>query len=199
MTSKTATDYVAPASSLAKTNYDWGWHNAISNGGNAAGQWYMLTSDEWKYVFRDRSTNTSGINGNATTRYTYATLGGERKGVIIFPDEYTHPATATIRSATFNSYSAFTATVSYADWAKMEAAGAVFLPAAGYRNPQKAKSVGCHQILPPDYGKYWTASSNSPSTAFRVYFYETGSLEFSTDSRHFGMSVRVVKDLPNNQ
>ena len=168
MTSKTATDYVAPASSLAKTDYDWGWHNAISNGGNAAGQWYTLTYQEWQYIFNTRNTITLGINGNATTRYTYATLGGERKGIIIFPDEYTHPAIATVSSATFNNCSDFTATVSYADWAKMEAAGAVFLPAAGYRNPLNAQSEGCYHILPPDYGMYWTAYSYTKKEAYRI-------------------------------
>lgn len=195
MTSKTSTDYVAPASSLAKTNYDWGWHNAISNGGNAAGQWYTLPYQEWQYIFNTRSTITSGINGNATTRYTYATLGGERKGIIIFPDEYTHPATATVSGAVFNNCSDFTATVTYDDWAKMEAAGAVFLPAAGFRNTKNGQSVGCHQILEPVSGKYWSASSNSKSKAYRFLFYRDGALDYGTDERHFGMSVRVVKDL----
>ncbi|MBQ8704605.1 MAG: hypothetical protein IJ524_09570 [Bacteroidales bacterium] len=196
MTSKVNTDYRASISSLAKTDFDWGWYNAIANGGNTEHQWYSLTSEQWKYVFNTRTPTTAGVNSNNSTRYTYATIGGSHKGIILFPDVYVHPSGITpMTDATFNSYSNFTAAVSYADWNKMEAAGAVFLPAAGYRLPKDMRNEGCHYIQAAIYGMYWTASSLSSETAYRVRFYGTLSLQFATADRSNGMSVRVVKDL----
>lgn len=196
MTSKVNTDYTAPLSSLAQTDYDWGWHNAIANGGDAVHQWYSLTSEQWKYVFNTRTPSTVGINGNNSTRYAYATIGGSHKGVILFPDVYEHPSgITTLTDATFNNYSNFTAAVSYADWNKMEAAGAVFLPAAGYRYPKDTPNEGCHYIQAAIYGMYWTGHSLNRETAYRFRFYGIFSLQFATADRSYGMSVRLVKDL----
>lgn len=195
MTSKENTDYTAPTSSIAKTEYDWGWHNAIANGGNTIHQWHSLTSEQWKYVFNTRTPSTIGINCNNPTRYAYATVGGTQKGVVLFPDTYVHPSDiTTLTEATFNRYSDFTAAISHAEWYKMEAAGAVFLPAAGYRYPAKMESEGCHAILGSTYGMYWAGSSTS-SGAHRIRFYGTGALTVAVEARSYGMSVRVVKDI----
>lgn len=197
MTSIVDTDYNAPfpPTSIAKTEYDWGYHNAISNGGNKTGQWYMLGNNQWKYILIDRGTSTTGINNNDTTRYIHATIGGEHKGLILFPDEYTHPAEITTEFPAdgFNTHS-FTAAVTYSDWVKMEAAGAVFLPAAANRRDNNTTG-GCHSIGLPSTGVYWTATTNSKTQATRVQF--TGTMALSRDSqmRHLGSSVRVVKDL----
>lgn len=194
MTSKTATHYLAPASSLAKTNYDWGWYNAISNGGNAAEQWYSLSSEQWKYLFNTRTTTTIGINGNDTTRYTYVNISGT-KGIILFPDNYIHPANVTdLDGATFNTSSDFSTTVSIANWEKMEALGAVFLPMAGYRFFYTEQNVGCHRIE-TIYGMYWTAYTASSTQANRIRFYSFGNPKSDSDYRYYGMSVRLVKDI----
>ena len=36
-------------------SYDWGVHNAISNGGNVAGRWRTLTADEWQHLLFERA------------------------------------------------------------------------------------------------------------------------------------------------
>jgi len=85
---------------------DWGVHNAVSNGGNAAGQWRTLTQSEWDYVFNSRSTS-SGI------RYAKATVNSVN-GVILLPSSNV---------------------ISSSDWTNnLQSHGAVFLPAAGLRN-----------------------------------------------------------------
>ena len=56
-------------------NADWGVYNAISNGGNKAGMWRTLTSDEWVYVFEKRS----------GSRFCKAQIEGSN-GMIILPD-----------------------------------------------------------------------------------------------------------------
>ena len=195
MTSSTLTDYAAPTTSISQTDYDWGYHNAISNGGNATGQWYTLSSNQWKYLLNTRTTSTVGINSNNTTLYTLATIGGTHKGLILFPDEYTHPADiTTLSEASFNAESDSTAAVSYSDWNKMEAAGAVFLPCASYRYFQNERNPVTY-IGSPIQGMYWTAGGSS-LTKSRYYVFNFTLVPTSREqSRYYGMSVRLVKDL----
>ena len=115
--------------------HDWG-HNPITNGGNVADMWRTPTNDEWAYLINSRTTaagTAPTINGTADARYAKAKLFGTHRGLIIFPDTYVHPDgvayptginAAGNTSWNGNQYSA-------ADWAKMEAAGCVFLPCAG--------------------------------------------------------------------
>ena len=91
--------------------------------------WSMLSWEEWKYLFATRSVTNTLSDG---ARYTMATLGGTYKGLIIFPDYYTHPEGADFTPGVFDSNSNYTAQVSLEGWAMMEAAGCVFLPAAGW-------------------------------------------------------------------
>ena len=91
--------------------------------------WFMLSHDEWKYLLITRSVTNTLSDG---ARFTMATLGDTYKGLIIFPDYYEHPEGTGFMSGVFNSNSNYTAKVSLEGWAMMEAAGCVFLPAAGY-------------------------------------------------------------------
>ena len=91
--------------------------------------WSMLSWEEWKYLFVSRSVTNTLSDG---ARYTMATLGGTYKGLIIFPDYYTHPEGTDFTPGVFDSNSNYTAKVSLEGWAMMEAAGCVFLPAAGW-------------------------------------------------------------------
>ena len=65
--------------SIAGTNYDWGIHNKIANGGNEAGIWRALSADEWGYLLFDRHdaaklVGTGSING--------------QNGLFILPDNW---------------------------------------------------------------------------------------------------------------
>ena len=194
MMSKTNTDYIAPTPSIAMTEYDWGWHNTISNGGNTKHQWYILTSDQWRHLFMYRNPSTSGINDGSPTRYTYATIDNTYKGIVLFPDTYIHPSGITeLRDATFNAKSNFNAAISKPEWRKMEAAGAVFLPAAGYRWSSSNRSCCCSIVA--DCGMYWAGNSSYADNAQRIGFYGTNNMTYSAMDRCYGMSVRVVKDL----
>ena len=166
---------------------DWGVAaNAASLGGYS--NWRTLTSAEWEYIFNTRAAST--VNGTANARYAKATVAG-KTGMILFPDTYTHPsgvtAPASINTAsaefTVNNYDATA-------WGKMETAGCVFLPAAGYRNGTSVSFVG-------SYGYYWSSTPDS-SDANRALF-----VRFSASSvdpaysyfRNFGRSVRLVRDV----
>ena len=107
---------------------------------NSDDNWFNMTHDQWVYLLRDRSVNNTLSDGAC---FTMATLGGTYKGVILFPDNYTHPEGTGFTPGVFNSYSNYTAQVSLEGWALMEAAGCVFLPSCGWKSKgNEWKSVG---------------------------------------------------------
>ena len=163
------TTYYTENSNLSGT-YDWG-----SNIGEG---WYTLSTDEWTYVFNKRST-TSGI------RYAKAQVNSV-SGVILLPDDwstsyYTLASANTTRAAfTDNNITAD-------DWTStLEAAGCVFLPAAGNRYGSSVNGVGSG-------GDYWSSTAYNINYAYLVYF-GLGSLDAgSYGYRHYGCSVRLVR------
>ena len=72
-------------------------------------------------------------------------------------------------------------------WAKLEAAGAVFLPAAGQRAATKIEVVD-------ERGYYWSATEETSDTAFLILFSSNTATLFSPN-RFRGNSVRLVRDL----
>ena len=160
---------------------DWGVYNKISNGGNQAGLWRTLTGSEWSYLMQSRT--------DASSKYGLAIVNNVN-GLVLLPDDWTLPSDVTFISGkgdyTQNTYS-------LSDWAKMEGNGAVFLPAAGRRiaasdNPEIATYVNT-------FGEYWAATIYNESRAKLLFF--TPSLIYPSDdaARHWGSSVRLVKDV----
>ena len=178
-------------------NADWG-HNAISNGGNTAGTWRTLTKDEWEWLLGPKTSPNPGtncrtsstVNGTENARYAKAYLFGTTHGVIIFPDVYTHPAGVAaptgINATGSTSWDGnrYTAT----DWAKMEAAGCVFLPAAGWRDATTIRRVN-------EYVRYWTSSKYSNvGYAHNVGIADTSMNPADYNQKNYGYSVRLVHD-----
>ena len=173
---------------------DWGT-NAISNGGDKANIWYTPSQDEWTYLMNTRATTTTnmptGTNSSAA-RYTMATVAN-KAGLILFPDNYAHPndASVTVNSAAYNNVyyidnSGFgTFTVNAENWAKMEAAGAVFLPTAGWRSGNDGGGAG-------DRGRYWLATSIDNNSAYSIFFGTASGTAANDYYLRFGRSVRLV-------
>ena len=149
--------------------------------------WRTLSKDEWTYLFNTRSASTVG--GTADGRYAKAKVNNVQ-GVILFPDTYTHPDGVTAPTGVNatdgtgwngNTYSS-------ADWTKMESAGCVFLPAAGYRPGSSVDYLGSN-------GFYWSASPKSSTQAYYVRF-NSGVLNPAAEgSRYGGYSVRLVRQV----
>ncbi len=171
-------------------NYDWGVFNKISNGGDA--KWRVLSTAEWEYLWQRT------INGNRS--YHYVTVNGVA-GLILLPDNWKAP-----EGISFVVYDYFTAeeydvmlekdptarykllNFSLAEWNKMEKAGAVFLPATGYRAEKKLFGVGRE-------GKYWSSDA-SDSEMGGVFSFEPYSITANAFIwRYEGHSVRLVKDI----
>ena len=168
---------------------DWGT-NAITNGGSKANIWYTPSQDEWTYLMSTRSITTTNMptgTNSGTARYTKAQVAS-KNGLILFPDNYAHPADAsvTVSSAAYNTankgYDSFT--VNAENWTKMEEAGAVFLPAGGYRHGTGIIDAG-------SYGAYWSSTSTNSDKATSMDF-SSSKVEAYNTNRSTGCSVRLV-------
>ena len=160
------------------TFVDWGC-NAIINGGNTANRWRTLTQAEWDYLLNTRT--------DASSKRGTGNINGVG-GLIILPDSWTLPSECSFTSGfatdNFYNYPDWTHnSYTLAQWAQMEAAGAVFLPAAGFRNGAVVYFVG-------RYGSYW---SSTPGGEF-MYFSSFYLSAWGYGSCHIGSSVRPVQD-----
>ena len=182
-TSTTSSDYYAYGSYTYNLydqtgQADWGY-NAISNGGNTTHTWRTLTHEEWGYVFNTRNTS-SGI------RYAKARVNNIN-GVILLPDDWNSGFYNLNSTNNADAYYS-TNTISSSQWTTLEQHGAVFLPAAGYRNGTSVNSVGSN-------GNYWSSSYVNRYTAWSVSF-SGSNLGTDIDSnRNNGHSVRLVLSL----
>ena len=166
---------------------DWGT-NTI--GTDAPNTWRTLTYDEWYYLRwtrtnADQLIGVARINLNADgTKYA--------NGLILLPDTWTCPAGVTFKSGFSDTYSvqayADYQTLTLADWQKLEAAGAVFLPALGYRYGSDVSYV-------LSSGYYWSAPPYDSDIADEFFFYSDEAYTGSYWLRDYGRAVRLVQDL----
>lgn len=156
--------------------YDWGVYNAIANGGNLPNLWRTLTSDEWLYLFNTRNGSTIGLNTNV--RYCKATLRGVA-GVVLFPDDYTHPASAPILTKCNTHNASYSSNVfTHEVWQDMEVAGAVFLPYGSV-------------------GTYWSTTycSDNCTTSYSLKFANDGLNPQNGSYRREAVYVRLVMEV----
>ena len=180
--SATDSDYGNTAGETLKN--DWGY-NPITNGGNTADVWRTLTNDEWEYLFNTRSTP-SGV------RFAAATVNG-KDGMILLPDDWN--TTYYSLSSTNTVVQDITNTVSLSEWnTKLEAHGAVFLPATKYLRH------GSENWAQPPYiaEVYWTSTShetNATNAYVMFIMYSLGDSPSAVSfNRHFGCHVRLARD-----
>lgn len=160
------------------TSNDVGFYSGsfVDWGATIGPVWRSLSSDEWSYL----------LNSRSGSRYCKATVNST-EGLVIFPDGYSHPDGVTAPAGVNTGNAAFaTNSWSGADWTAMEAAGCVFLPAAGGRNAE---------TIAPGAGNYWSSTITDASYSKSVLF-SGSSLSTSENAvRFIGMSVRLVQDL----
>lgn len=171
--------YIMRYSSLIRQsrNYDWGVYNSIENGGNAPDLWRSLSGWEWNYIIEERP--------NADKLRNLAYVCGVN-GALLFPDNFTLP-----NGLSFTEDKAQWANNVYDEvaWQKLEAAGAVFLPAAG------TASTGCD---------YWTSGDEANHRANMLHLdvknsYYARVLVFDTKNESKRYFVRLVQDIPHEK
>jgi hypothetical protein len=168
----TSTDYIYD------TFNDWG-HNTISNGGDKNNHWHVLTEKEWKYIIEERA--------NAENKINAALVNGIR-GCILLPDDWQTP-----RYLSWDGGCNKWETNQYTkrEWIQMEQAGAVFLPAAGFR-------FGTDEIY-ENVCSYWSSTLNDAGEGDRMAFLynDWGAMVADTYSWS-GNSVRLVRNITDS-
>jgi hypothetical protein len=180
------------------TFVDWG-KNRIYNGGDKVNLWRTLTRDELVYLFHGRK------DAEKKFAYGHIYLNADKtdsvNGVFLLPDSWKQPDDIKFNLTVGEdfvwneSYGEYRGSVgdeynhnSYTldEWAKMEANGAVFLPAAGERTGTRVSHFNEH-------GFVRSSTISSPSTAIYLHFGETILRPQFAYSRYFGLSVRLVR------
>lgn len=176
------------------TNDDYSWNDFnVTIGG--VDEWRILSKGEWDYLLNDRT--------DAEEKWSYATVNSVR-GIVLLPDSWTLPAGLTFipgegedpddSDAQWNNN-----TYTEAQWTLMEANGAIFLPAAGYRS--KNNSSGEDNILRAacweGFGYYWTKTQYTNPNYYYTFKFETGydGVETVKFNKCRGCSVRLVRDV----
>ena len=203
--SSTNSDY-RESETVAQTSdsIDWAFYNPIINGGIGGdapaagrGQWRVLTTAEWLYVFNSRKDAAEHL------LYEYGVLMSVN-GIFLLPDEWdwttflsglsegaVKTALTTLstnwRYGTTKDYA--TSEVSDADvWAALEAAGVVFLPTTGNRSGTKVNNL--------TYGYYWSSTDLNAIGQARGILFFSGTLTPQRNlNREWGCAVRPVHDL----
>ena len=175
-TSKTASDYAIPSEitgTIAGTDYDWTHYNTIVNDGGYT--WRLLSVAEWEYLLNTRA--------EAATKQGQA-LVANIKGTILLPDNWTCPAGLSFTPTPNN----FTANVyTFEQWQQLEEAGAVFLPATGYRYGTTLMAQGNGQAF------YWTGDFGDNSTAKVLSISGTNKPNIIDAMRTYGCPIRPVR------
>lgn len=156
---------------------NWGSHADVTAGIGSG--WCTLSIAEWHYLFFTRS--------DAADKYGYATVN-DVHGIIFLPDAFVDPNKNNGSDAFVGSTTGWDANVYTAEnWALMEKNGAVFLPAAGYRDEADVDVDG-------DDGWYWSSSAYGDEEAHYVYFRSDDLVvdDYQT-YRYCGHSVRLVR------
>ena len=164
-----------------QTFVDWGV-NKIGN--YAPNTWRTLTYAEWEYLIEERP--------NYDKLIAVAQINGVN-GLILLPDDWTCPSGVTFKSGfddnfdgcieCFGNYQTFSAL----DWAKLETAGAVFLPAAGGR-------IGSYVVQLQEYGYYWSATEEEDGEHANYLTIKSAEAFINDYNRYSAESVRLVRD-----
>ena len=191
--STSATTYGMSTSTTSSTYsgsfVDWGSNSDLQTALGTG--WFTLSSTESTYLFDTRSASTVG--GTSNGRYAKAKVNNVY-GVILFPDTYTHPDGVTAPTGVNDIYATGWNGNNYtiADWTKMESAGCVFLPGAGYRMGESVNDPGI-------FGAYWSATSSGKASDYSAYdfvYYYSGYLQPAfTNTRNHGFCVRLVREV----
>lgn len=168
---------------------DWGENKIGEDDPNV---WRTLTKVEWEYLLHSR-THAPFLKGIAKV--------GNTNGLIMLPDmcwllvdtitgglivdgvRFRYGLSDMLGDSCYEEYQAF----SIEEWSKLEAIGAIFLPAAGSRFGLNVRDeMAC--------GGYWSATGYSAHHAYYITFNsrEAGVASYYRD---YGRSVRLVKDL----
>ena len=175
--------------------------------------WYTLSADEWKYLLNTRA--------NAANLKQIAKVGSV-VGIMLFPDAWTMPTDVNVTAAYDSYFKVNIYNYTLEQWQKLEAVGAVFLPAAGRRTGGWGNTtISPHMVgvveLDSDghykyydngniYCYYWTSTINESNDVSYLHNIQAlGGDEYTIgigavwgEKGRYGQSVRLVKAITPN-
>ena len=194
---------------------DWG-ANVITNGCEG---WRTLSAKnlvgEWNYVLSHRTNcqNLRGLGKIGIKNQLGVVVEEEVNGLILLPDDWPVNSSSNplvpegcpdfVTYGSSHSYKQYTDNqYSYEQWNLMEANGALFLPAAGYRFRKTGHPGYFHIENVNSFGRYWSswhynAGSSSSDHANKAYYFRFQEKDIEQQAgynRPYGFSVRLVKD-----
>jgi hypothetical protein len=167
----------------------------VTNTFNTNSKWFVLSFDEWKYIFFDRT--------DANKLFALATLNIDDKnihGIILLPDKWEEPDGIHVRTANeigldrtyetspryeekFEDYDAYAQnTFNQTKWETLELAGAVFLP-------------GIFTVQNYGLGEYWSTTTESEENYAKYVYFSKGMLALDNgmqDKEHH-LAIRPVR------
>lgn len=163
------------------TPSDYTWDSSKKSA--IGGEWVALTRDEWNYIKSHNKYGVAAVNGV--------------NGLVLLPDEFTMPEGITFKTGVaatdgegyFKEINNFT----LADWNKLEAEGAVFLPAAGHRTLDAEGNVQVNNVNAG--GAAWTPTTDGDTSAYGFGCFSNTVTCDNSRTFNFGFSVRLVKVL----
>ena len=173
-------------------------------------EWSTLSADDWKYLLNTRA--------NAADLKQVAKVG-TMVGILLFPDVWTMPEGCTVEAEKDEYFNVNIYNYTIAQWNEMEAAGAVFLPAAGRRTGGYGNKINYDQVEETDennlnggyyrhqdntniYCYYWTSTINAETknvsylhniVALGNDEYTIGTGAIWGEKGRYGQSVRLAK------
>lgn len=164
------------------TFVDWGVNQI---GQDPANTWRTLTYEEWDYLLNKRPNADQLVAA-------FFIWGTQVNGLVILPDNWVLPPNTSFKpgfAPTDEGYS-YHEECGPEEWARFEAAGAIFLPAAGVRIESK-------EVIQVQYdGYYWTTTKDViyPDHVYRLHFLSS-LLTLQSGASYKGYSVRLVQDV----
>lgn len=161
---------------------DWG-KNAIQFGATLfpANTWYTLSKSEWDYLLNTRD--------YANSKFGAARINGIN-GYILLPDYWVQPKECTFKPGCASSsglpYYQTVNNYTLSQWEAMEKAGAVFLPAVGYRHGTDITDVDVS-------GRYWTSTAINNDAAQVLVFRSNEIYTNLSYGRSYARSIRLVQ------
>lgn len=159
-----------------KTFFTFAEAQAISVSG-----YRILDKDEWTYLLVTRDDGLAA----ADQRNGIGTVAGTQHGLIIIPDNWTQPEGTTFNAGSSEGWN--TNSYNATQWTAMAAAGAVFLPAAGY------STDGTTATDAGDDGSYWSSTANGNDNAYSIQFIYSTIHDQQSRSKNNYYSVRLAK------
>lgn len=196
--------------------WEWGYYNAISNGGNIPGLWRTPRRGEMEYLISERALTGFSLGAYNNVNAIKAVVEST-PGLIILPDDFSWPEGLEMRFTNSDVYSCgglFSTTYSASEFAMLEDAGVLFLPECALFCTFVGYSQVSYWNIPYHaggnmFGSYWECSDEAGMSAqdeqisFQYFGRYKGIIgaqpqRWMSDMHSCMMSVRLVMDVPQN-